>query len=109
MAVPLLSHPFRLMPNGQMATLDDMSDTHLAERLALIVAIQPGERPAIPIFGMSDPAFDDLPMAALQSQVAIFQLPVTINNVTKTPLDDARTNYVIEFDVTDPEGDTDDG
>lgn len=103
MAVPLISHPFRVQPNGQVATLDDTTDQYLSERLALILSTIPGERAAVPLFGINDPAYEDLPMSALQSQVDIFDLPVNIINVTKKPLDDTRTDYVVEFDIEYPE------
>jgi hypothetical protein len=103
MAVPLLSHPFRLLPNGSIAARDDGSDEYLAERIALILITQPGERPLAPLFGINDAAFNSLDQQALEAQVSIFQIPVNIVDVTTDTITDSTINYTVQFTVVGDE------
>ena len=96
----LLSHPFRLLPNGQIATRDENTDEYLAERLALILSIAPGERQTVPLFGIDDVAFDRLVQSALQVQVELFGIPVTISGVRADVKSDGETVYYVDFERT---------
>lgn len=93
----LLSHPFRLAPNGQMATIDDSSDEYIAERIGMIISTRPGERPMVPLFGIDDPAYDDLSLPALQVQMELFEIPAIIEDVDEQPASYDMTNVEVSF------------
>lgn len=93
----LISHPFRLSRNGGIATIDDSEDEYIAERIAIIIATRPGERPMVPLFGTDDPAFDELSLPALQVQMELFEIPAIIEDMDEEPLNDGLTNVSVSF------------
>lgn len=99
--ISLLSHPLRLLPNGSIAALHEGSDAYLAERLAVILMTAPGERPLVPFFGINDPTYSNLDLAALSGQIRTWNVPVEVRSVTTTTLDEARVQYDIEFDTVE--------
>ena len=83
--VALLSHPIRLDPTGRrFATVDQGSDQHHAEALAVLLETRRGERPLAPTFGTSDPTFSTVDAAELTAAVATFGPPVTIADVDQS-------------------------
>ena len=98
--VALISHPFRLLPNGSIAAREDSSTEYLAERIAVVLLVSPGERPLVPIFGVADPAYSNLDVAALTAQMSTFGIPVKIRGITKTINSDELTDYLVEFEKT---------
>lgn len=61
----LLSHPFRLKPNGAVAKVEDGTASADAEGLAVMALTRRGERDQLPTFGIPDPVFDTLSVADL--------------------------------------------
>lgn len=98
MAVQLIAHPFRLGADGSVQTHEADSEPYLAERIALIIGTQPGERVLVPGFGISDPTYSELALPALQNQVAIYNIPVKITEVHKTTMSDQQNHYRVTFE-----------
>lgn len=98
MAVQLLSFPFRLQSNGRLATVEQDSDDHVAEELAIIVLSQPGERDLVPDFGVNDPAFDTVSREQVEAQVDLFEVPAAIQDITAVTVDDTRQIITIAFE-----------
>jgi phage baseplate assembly protein W len=86
-----LSFPFRLLPNGSAATVEQVSDQGYAERIAQLILTRPGEREMAPGFGIPDAAFAGLSASDLVAAVAAYGPPVTIEKVTSTPQPDGIT------------------
>jgi hypothetical protein len=100
MTVQLLSFPFRRNNKGEVVTKDDTSPEYCAERLAIMLGTQPGERVMVPTFGVSDPAFEGFVDQALRVQVGLFGLPVDIGDITHTYVNDAQEKVSIQFDMS---------
>lgn len=95
----LLSHPFRILPNGAAAVHEDGTDEYMAERIALILTTGAGERPLVPQFGLGDLAYEELLEPALAVQTELFEVPVDILSVQQTVLPNESRDYIVEFDV----------
>lgn len=98
MTVQLLSFPFRLMPNGRLAKVDQDSEEQVGEAIAALVLTHPGERELVPELGINDPAFDTLYSSQIESQVEDFEVPCTITDVLVQYTDDTRQDVIIFFD-----------
>jgi hypothetical protein len=93
----ILSHPFRLLPNGAAATAEQQSEAAEAEQIGVLVLTRRGERPLASGFGIFDPAFAGLRATELVAAVAAYGPPVTINNVESTAVSDTVQQVTIEF------------
>lgn len=94
----VLSHPLRLDGTGRrFATVDQGSDQHHAEAIAVILSTRRGERPLAPTFGTTDPAFAEVDAAELAAQVAVFGPPVTIADVETDYRPDGTASTVVTF------------
>lgn len=98
MAVNLISFPFRLRQNGLLATVEQDSEAHHSEELAIIVLSRPGERDLVPDFGVNDPAYEDLHESEVAAQVELFEVPVTISSVDTEYLDDSTQEVILNFE-----------
>lgn len=103
----LLAHPFELGANGSFVVRDEATDEYIAERLALILSTRPGERPAVPLFGMDDPAFHELSLPELQVQCELFLIPVEIIDVTTRIVSDGDIEFSVEFNRIEEDDDED--
>lgn len=102
----LISHPFRLLSNGRIATEEDNTPDYLAERIALLLTIEARERPLCPEFGVGDLTYSGLVQPTLESQAALFEIPVEITNVTENVGQDESIEYLVEFEIIEQdEGD----
>jgi hypothetical protein len=96
--VDVLSHPFRIQPNGRAATVEQDSDDQRAELIAAIVLTRPGERQLAPGFGIPDPAFTGIDVAALEGATSVFGPPVSVRDVTITVTGPASQDVTIDFE-----------
>lgn len=101
MTVQLIAYPFRLADDGRVETHEQDSEAYIAERIALILACRPGERPLVPAFGIDDPTYGNITMSALQNQMLLFGLPVQIDDVTRFDVDEANTNFTVSFQINE--------
>lgn len=106
--VALISHPFRILPNGNVATREEDSDEYLGERLELILTIRPGERLLVPEFGIGDLEFQGLAASALENQIELFGLPVTIIEVVERVTGEGTVDYTVRYDTALAAEDEDD-
>lgn len=93
----LLSHPFRLAPGGAVATVEQGTDDANLEQVAILALTKAGERPMVPGFGITDPAFVGFRTAELVAGVKAWGPPVHIGAVDVTPLTDATTLVRVEL------------
>ena len=94
----LLSHPFRLRPNGHVATVEQGTDEANAEQLALLILTRQGERDLAGGFGISDPAFSGgFDPAEIVAGIAAFGPDITIDDVTLEPIDDATLDVTVRY------------
>lgn len=98
MAVNLISFPFRLHRNGRLATVEQDSDDHHAEEIAVICMSRPNERDLVPDFGINDPAYETLHREELEAQVEMFEVPVSIAAVEVEDVDDTKQDVTIHFE-----------
>lgn len=98
MSVQLISFPFRLRSNGRLATVEQDTDEHHAEELAVIILTHPGERDLVPDFGVNDPAYETLHEAEVAAQAELFEVPVNIQSVDVEYLDDSTQDVTVEFE-----------
>lgn len=81
----LLSHPFRLTPAGDVATVEEGTEDAAAEALAVLILTRKGERELVPDYGISDPIAQGLNLAEVAVGLLDYGPPgVTIEDVTVT-------------------------
>lgn len=93
----ILSHPFRLLPNGTIATVEQQSDTADAEQIAVLVLTRLRERTLVPGFGIPDPAFRGVSSSAVAAGISHFGPPVNLVAITAKNLTDGEQAVKIEF------------
>jgi hypothetical protein len=97
-AVELLSHPFRVTGAGRAATVSQESDEAAAEGLGRLILTRIGERPLVPGYGIPDPTFAGLNIAALSSALIRYGPPVRIAGVETARPDDATARHRLSFE-----------
>ncbi|KWW97392.1 hypothetical protein LI90_4364 (plasmid) [Carbonactinospora thermoautotrophica] len=98
----ILSHPFRITPTGEAATVEDGTPEAHAEAIAVLVMTRRGERPMAPGFGTSDPAFGRLDPAEVEAGLALWGPDgVTVTGVDMEPVDDRTMRVVVHFEDTE--------
>lgn len=93
----ILSYPFRLNPDGTVATVDQASDQANAEQIGVILQTIQGERPLQPGFGIPDPAFGGIQPGIVTAQVALYGPPVNVEAVDLTARTDTETDIRVSF------------
>lgn len=99
----LLSHPFRLEPNGHVAKVEDDTEEAYAEGIAILALTRKGERPLVPGFGLTDPTFDGLSLSELNIALADYGPPVEVTDVAITYPNDRTERVELAFAVDDEE------
>lgn len=94
----ILSHPFRLELNGQVAAVEQDTATADAEQIAVLALTRLGERPLVPAFGVTDPAYRGLDPAELRGGIAVFGPPVTVTGITTRPISELEELVEVTFD-----------
>lgn len=79
-----LSRPFRFLPNGTAATVEQDSPEAKAELLAELVHTRRGERTLTPGFGITDPTFQPFDATELAAAVRQFGPDVELDAVEVT-------------------------
>lgn len=94
----LLSFPFRLAPNGAVATV--VQDTEAADReaIAALCLTVYGERPLQPGFGITDPTLLGIDPAEVAAGVGRYGPPVRIEAVEVVAVDDVRQLVQVTFE-----------
>lgn len=98
----LISHPFRLAPDGSVATVEDGSEEAAAEAIAVMVLTRKGERDLVPDFGVTDPTFDGLSLAELQAGLADYGPQVDVGSVETTYPSETTERVVLHFELQEP-------
>jgi hypothetical protein len=95
--VKLISHPFRLLPNGAVATVEEDSEAGDREGLVHIALTLVGERAMLPDFGVSDPTFTGFNPGELAACAAMYGPDVEIVSVDVTWASDTEQVVDISF------------
>lgn len=107
----LISFPFRLAPNGTIATVDQDTDDARIEAVAVLVLTRKGERTLAPDYGISDPAFEGIDLAEVTVGLIDYgPTGVEVAELDTEPVDDrtARTTLTINIATDDVDDDYDD-
>jgi hypothetical protein len=94
---PILSYPFRLAPDGTVATVEQNSDQGNAEQIGVTLQTIQGERPLQPGFGIPDPVFAGVQPGVITAQTARYGPPVKIVAVELTARSDTETDIRVTF------------
>lgn len=91
----VLSHPFRLLPNGRAATVEQTSPTAAAESIAMLALTRFGERRLAAGYGTPDPTFGGFSPTDLAAAIAAWGPNVTLDETTIEAVgDDAQRVHV---------------
>lgn len=93
----ILSFPFRLAGGGAVATVEQASDQAATEQLAVLLLTRTGERPMVPGFGLTDPAFRGVEPGEVAAGVALYGPPVRLEAVESSVVSDAVTAVEVRF------------
>lgn len=96
--IQLMAFPFRIAPNGFVATVLDDTDEEYAQELEVLIGTHLGERHLVPQYGVEDLAFDPTPITTVAAQVEKFGPPVEITNITINDIDEEHTDIEVDFD-----------
>ena len=94
----LLSYPFRLTPSGAIASVEQKSSQAAAEQIAMLLLTEKGERPMIPSYGITSPAFWEIDPGEIALAVSLYGPKVTVAAVKAYYSDDATLRVSVEFD-----------
>lgn len=97
----LISFPFRLDGTGSVASVEQDTDPEIEEQIAIAALTRPGERITVPTFGIADPAFQRLQLAALQKHLLDFGPNVAVAAVDVQLLPDDREQVSIRWSRLD--------
>ena len=89
----MLSVPFRILPSGHAAKIDDTSDEAMSQLIAAAVMTRIGERPLWPTYGLPDPVFSKVDGAQLAAVLATYGPKVQIFSIN-TDFTDSSTQEV---------------
>jgi hypothetical protein len=93
----ILAHPFRLLGNGSVATVEQSSDEAHAEQLAVLALTRRGERVLVPGFGVGIDAFSRVDAAELAAGVALYGPAVRLTGVDVTARNDTTLDVTVRF------------
>lgn len=94
----VLSHPFRIGPDGRAAVVEDGTDQAHAEAIAVHLLTRQGERELVPEFGTPDPVFGEVTAEALNTALDTFGPPVTVTAVTTVPTSDTSHRVDVTYE-----------
>jgi hypothetical protein len=103
------AYPFRFTPAGDVATVEDGSDLAAAQAIIILAGVAPGERPAVPAFGLADPTFGDglVDVPGLNAQLALYGPDgVQVDAVDVTIGGDRRAAVTLSFTNSSAEQET---
>jgi hypothetical protein len=80
--VQLLAHPFTVLPNGRVATVEQGSDPANAQLLAVLILTRLDERPLQPGFGLTDPTFTGFDPGELTAAVTAYGPDIAIDDIS---------------------------
>ena len=92
----LMSYPFRLTPNGSIASVEQKSSQAAAEQIAMLLLTERGERPMVPTFGVTSPAFWEVDPGEMALAISLYGPRVTISAVKAYYSDDATLRVSVE-------------
>lgn len=95
--VRLMAFPFRIDGAGAVVTVEQGSDAYIEQQIALAMLVRPGERPTVPTFGVSDPAFAGFEQGVLQRHLDDFEPGVEINTLQIDRTAEGRERVVIDW------------
>lgn len=95
----LISHPFRLEANGDVATVVDGTEEAAAEGIAILCLTRQGERDLVPEYGVTDPVFDELNLAEVNVGLTDFGPNVTVTGVVVTYPNDRTERVELAFET----------
>lgn len=95
----MLSFPFRILPNGRAATVEQSSPQGVAEQVLHLVATRPYERPVVPAYGTPDPAFIGITAGQVSAGLDIYGPPVQVLTVAARPVTRSAQKVQVTFDV----------
>lgn len=93
----ILAFPFALTGSGAIATVEQASDDANAQQLAVLLLTRAGERPMVPSFGLTDPAFAGIEPGEVAAGIARFGPPVRLAAIDAAPVDDATVAVEVRF------------
>lgn len=97
------AHPFRVLPNGEFATVPADSDLAYAEELAVLALTRREERPLVPDYGTADPVGDGYDEADVIAQAELYGPPVRVLSVIAEPTSMTTEDVTIVFERDDEE------
>lgn len=65
--------PLTIRPGGGLLTIDQDSDAEIAQSVALLLDTRPGERRSVPDYGVPDPVFGGVDVAAVVEAVSVWE------------------------------------
>lgn len=99
-ATPKLSFPFRVLPNGQCATVEQDTPAEYEELVTALILTRLGERDLVPAFGVPDPVFRVLDLGSVQSGVSLFGPPVEVTAVDVVVTGENSQEITVTFEET---------
>lgn len=98
MAEGVLSFPFRLTPQGDVAVTGYGTDQEVDEAIAALVLTMVGERPMSPEYGIPDPGFAGLHTGDVQVGLDEYgPTGVTVQEIVLEPVTDAMSTADIRW------------
>lgn len=81
-----IAHPFRLVA-GRVASVPVGSDAAINQHIAVLATTRRGERPLVPAFGITDPAFRAVDIAEVNAGLSLFGPAVRVTGTDMRIID----------------------
>lgn len=93
----LISYPFRLKPNGSVASVDQNTPQADAEQVAMLLLTKKGERQLVPGFGISDVTLGMLDVNEVASAISVYYPGLNITGIRPVWVNDGFLSVEVEF------------
>lgn len=85
------------MEAGVFVTVEQGTEEHVQEQLAVLLLTRRGERPMVPLLGILDPTFDTVDPGDVQMQVELYGPDVALLSIDIVIPDDTRQEATITY------------
>lgn len=95
----ILSVPFRFLPDGRAATVEQHSTAGRAEQIGVLILTERGEHPLAPGYGYTDPTWRrGLNSVELNAQLAVYGPLATVTRVAVDFTTMSNERITVEFE-----------
>lgn len=94
----VLAYPFRFLPSGRAATVQQGSGDHCVQQIAQFAQTRLNELPLAPQYGIEDPVFRSIDPIEITAGASLYHPGVSILGISSTFTNEGEQAVEIELD-----------